>query len=542
MNELNVECPHCGEHFELTEAISAHLREEERQKAESTALKRVAEARASIEQKARAEAAKEYEGRLVESAKLLAARDADVERAKKEESAALKAREGIERERQDIELNIQRRVTAERERIAKEAAASARAEGSAELASARKEIADRDQALKLAKQAELDARKAAEVAERVSQDAELEVQRRVDAQREALVGEAEARANERVSVEIANAQRALAEGKAKIEQAQTAELEALKKKQEAEDAKREAELTVARRLDDERVKVREAALKERDDEFRLKTAEKDKQLRELNEQIDELRRKGTSVSQQLVGDVLETDLLTLLTAAFPDDVFERVKVGNRGADVLQTVRSPSGISYGTILWESKRTKEWREPWLSKLREDQREAKADIAALVTETMPNGLTAFGERDQVWVISLPVVTAVAAVLRHALIQLSLARRAGTFTESLQGRVFAYLTSPQFGHQVGRIVEAQAEMRVDLEREKRASTAAFNKREKQLDRVALGVAGFYGDLQGIAGASLPSVEGLTLAAPVEDIKTPTLTSDAGGAGSPASAHGPAV
>ena len=89
--------------------------------------------------------------------------------------------------------------------------------------------------------------------------------------------------------------------------AQQAELDALKLKAEAEDAKREIDLTVAQRLDEERNKVREAAIKERDDANRLKVAEKDKQLEDLRKEIAELQRKGNSGSQQLAGEVLELD-------------------------------------------------------------------------------------------------------------------------------------------------------------------------------------------------------------------------------------------
>src|SRR5690606_36988974 len=118
----------------------------------------------------------------------------------------------------------------------------------------------------------------------------------------------------------------------------------------------------------------------------------------LRKEIAELQRKGNSGSQQLAGEVLELDLMEVLQQAFPNDRFERVSKGQNGADLIHTVHSPSGARCGTILWESKRTKTWQNPWLAKLREDQRVAKADIAALATETLPAGVTTFAEMDQV------------------------------------------------------------------------------------------------------------------------------------------------
>ena len=53
---------------------------------------------------------------------------------------------------------------------------------------------------------------------------------------------------------------------------------------------------------------------------------------------------------------------------------------------------------------------------------------------------------------------------------------------------------------------------MRQALDAEKRAAQRLFATRDKQITRVAAGLAGMYGDLQGLAGASLPTVEGLAL------------------------------
>jgi hypothetical protein len=272
---------------------------------------------------------------------------------------------------------------------------------------------------------------------------------------------------------------------------------------------------VARRLDEERAKVRELALKERDDDYRLKLSEKDKQLTELKEKLDEAQRKADQGSQQRTGEVLELDLHNTLQAAFPFDLFERIPKGQRGGDVLRTVRSPTGADCGRILWESKRTKNWQESWLPKLRDDQREARADIAAIASETLPEDVTSFGERDRVWVTSLGTVVPVAGALRYVLIETATARRAGDLTDSKKDLIFAYLTGPQFRQRMTSVAEAYVEMRSDLDREKRLIVKQWSTREKQLDRVAAGMACVYGDLQGIVGASLPRVEGLSLPEP---------------------------
>jgi hypothetical protein len=64
------------------------------------------------------------------------------------------------------------------------------------------------------------------------------------------------------------------------------------------------------------------------------------------------------------------------------------------------VNGPQGQLCGTILWESKRTKNWSDSWLPKLRDDQRAAKAEVALIVSQALPKGVEAFDFIDGVWV----------------------------------------------------------------------------------------------------------------------------------------------
>jgi len=103
-------------------------------------------------------------------------------------------------------------------------------------------------------------------------------------------------------------------------------------------------------------------------------------------QIEELKRKAEQGSQQMQGEVQELHLEALLREKFARDVIEPVPKGEFGGDVLHRVRGPADQPCGSILWESKRTKNFSDGWLAKLREDQRQAGADVALIVTTTMP------------------------------------------------------------------------------------------------------------------------------------------------------------
>jgi hypothetical protein len=80
------------------------------------------------------------------------------------------------------------------------------------------------------------------------------------------------------------------------------------------------------------------------------------------------------------------ELEALLRERFPWDTIDPVPKGEYGGDALQRVVGSHGQPCGTIIWESKRTKNWSDGWLVKLREDQRAAKAELAVIVSQSLP------------------------------------------------------------------------------------------------------------------------------------------------------------
>ncbi len=296
----------------------------------------------------------------------------------------------------------------------------------------------------------------------------------------------------------------------KLAEAQKAQAELIKKQRELDDAKRELELTVEKRVQDGLVEVRNQAKREAEEGLKLKVMEKDQTIASMQQKIEELKQKAEQGSQQLQGEVQELELENLLRVKFPFDSIEPVPKGEFGGDVLQRVVSQSGQPSGTILWESKRTKNWSDSWLVKLREDQRAAKAEISVLVSQILPKGVEAFDVIDGVWVASPRAALPVATVLRHTLLQVSMARQVSEGQQTKTELVYQYLTGPRFRQRVEAIVEAFSTMQEDLDKERKAIMKQWAKREEQIERVIGATVGMYGDLQGIAGKSLQEIEGL--------------------------------
>jgi len=316
------------------------------------------------------------------------------------------------------------------------------------------------------------------------------------------------------SREIADLQGVLKERDAKLAEAQKAQAELIRKQRELDDAKREVELTVEKRVQEGLSATREQARKEAEQQLGLRVAEKEQTILAMQKQIEDLKRRAEQGSQQLQGEVLELALESMLSARFPRDRIEPVPKGEHGGDILQRVVGPHGQVCGTILWESKRTKNWSDGWLPKLREDQRTAKAEIAILVSCVLPKGVDSFDLVDGICAAHPRVLIPVATILRQSLLDLAMARQASEGQQTKTELVYQYLTGPRFRQRVQAIVEAFSSMQEDLDREKKAITKQWAKREEQIERVMQATVGMYGDLQAIAGKTLKEIEGLELRA----------------------------
>jgi hypothetical protein len=310
--------------------------------------------------------------------------------------------------------------------------------------------------------------------------------------------------------ELTELQEVLKSRDEKLAEAQKAQAELIKKQRELDDAKRELELTVEKRVQDGLIEVRTLAKKEAEDEQKLKVMEKEQTIAAMQKQIEDLKRRAEQGSQQLQGEVQELELENLLRNKFPFDTIEPVPKGEYGGDVLHRVVGTGGQTGGTILWEFKRTKNWSDTWLVKLRDDQRTAKAEIAVIVSQILPKGVETFELVEGVWVTHPRAALPVAMILRQSLLEVALARQSSEGQQTKTEMVYQYLTGPRFRQRVEAIVEAFSTMQEDLDKERKAIMKQWAKREEQIERVMGATVGMYGDLQGIAGKSLQEIEGL--------------------------------
>ncbi len=375
---------------------------------------------------------------------------------------------------------------------------------------ARREQALRDKEKQLAdSRRELDEQIAARVEARLKEDRGRIAAEEAKKARQLLANDLDQTARK-----VADLEDVLKAREEKLAEAQKAQADILKKQRELDDARRELDLTLEKRVNESLAETREQARKEAEEEQKLKVAERENTIAAMQKQIEELKRRAEQGSQQLQGEVLELELENLLRDKFPFDMIEPVPKGEFGGDVVQRVVGASGQPSGTILWESKRTRNWNDAWLPKLREDQRAAKAEVAVIVSQALPRDVETFDAVEGVWVIHPRVVIPVAVMLRQLLVEVALARQTGEGQQTKTEMIYQYLTGPRFRQRVEAIVEAFTTLRSDLDKERKVIMKQWAKREQQIERVMQATVGMYGDLQGIAGKTLQEIEGLELIA----------------------------
>jgi hypothetical protein len=270
-------------------------------------------------------------------------------------------------------------------------------------------------------------------------------------------------------------------------------------------------LEMEKRLTEAEDKIRIEEKKKIDEEYKLKILEKDKKLDDALKMVEEYKRKLEQGSQQLQGEVLELELENTLKRDFPYDEIREVPKGVRGADIQQVVRNSFGREVGTIVWELKRTKAWSEGWISKLKEDQRTLKADLAVIVSQVLPAGVVNFAPRsegNEVWVCDYQSMMGLAIVLRDTLLKISAVKQSVVGKQDKKEILWNYLTGIEFKQRLDAVNEAIIQREEILAKEQKWFTNKWAAEKKSLELLKNNLIGMHGDLQGIMGKSMPEME----------------------------------
>lgn len=332
-----------------------------------------------------------------------------------------------------------------------------------------------------------------EVAKRLEQRIEREKQKAAEL------------AIENMKLESDELKHSIAMQKEQIAEFRNREMELRKEKASIEESRKNLELEVARKLDEEKKSIQESL----EESFKLREAEYNKKLSDAVKANEEMKRKLAQGSQQLQGEVLELELESLLATEYPLDEVEAVKTGARGADIIQTVKMRSGTECGKVVWETKRTENWSNNWISKLKTDMQSVNGNIGVIVTEVFPaEEKGSMVIRDDIWLVKPSLVKSLADALRMQLLEVQRQKVISTGREQHIEAVYDYICSPQFLQRVKAVVDHQRVMKEELEKERNAMTRIWNKREKQIDGITNQMMSMAGELQGLADDGMPLLD----------------------------------
>ena len=304
-------------------------------------------------------------------------------------------------------------------------------------------------------------------------------------------------------------QQSATENEEKLKSARKKELEFLQKEQVIKRKEEELEINIQKKINEEREKlsieirkIEEQKLQQIELDFKLKMAEKDKQLEDQKKLAEEMKRKAEQGSMQLQGEVQEIMLETILHTTFPHDRIVPVGKGVRGADCIQTVCNPFGNECGRIIYESKRTSTFSADWIDKLKADMRNQGADLAVIVTQTLPRDMERFGEKEGVYICTFVEVRSLALVLRNSIMEVFKLTRSQENKGDKMHMLYSYLTGNEFNEQWKAIREGFLSMKMSIQKERDVMEKLWSAREKQLSKVLLSATRMKGAIEGIAGS----------------------------------------
>lgn len=277
--------------------------------------------------------------------------------------------------------------------------------------------------------------------------------------------------------------------------------------------KEEAEIRMQKKLMQEEEKIRLDAKGKVEQEYRLRELEKEKTIQDLKTALENAKRRAEVGSQQMQGEVLELDLEKTLKESFSGDGIAPIGKGVRGADIKQIVKTPKGNPCGIILWETKRTRAWKDEWLGKLKEDIRTEKADVPIIISNILPKDISGeIGTKDGVWVAKPSAALPLAILVRRNFLDVARQKAVSSNKDQKAVMVFEYITGNEFRQQVEALVEVYKEMQEEIIRERTVFEKSWKAREGQIRRIIFSTARVYGSLEGLAGSAMPTLPGLDI------------------------------
>ncbi len=415
------------------------------------------------------------------------------------DAAAAEKLAAAEAGRQELETALQQqKVDADAARLAAEQAAAdataqlkqLRQETEAAQAAAKVESERREAEIRSEAQHAADAAAAEKLAVAEAGRHELEAalqQQKADAAAARLTAE-QAAADATAQLEQLRQENEVAQAAAKIE-AERREAEIRAEALQAAQAEAAAQLAAnSQALADAQAKAaedlnaqREVLEKAKEDALNVERAKTFDETQKLSNKVNELQRTLDQKTADELGEGAEVDLYEALRAEFPDDKIDRVGKGVPGGDVLHVVMH-NGRECGTIIYDSKNHKAFRNDHVTKLLADQIAAKAEHAILSTHKFPRGTGQLHNQDGVLLANPARVVALVTLIRQHMVQTHTLRLSSAERESKTAALYEFIVSEQCTQYFARLDNCAGELLELQVKEKKQHEATWKKQGETL------------------------------------------------------------
>ncbi len=348
--------------------------------------------------------------------------------------------------------------------------------------------------------------------ENITESINSGINKKLKIEKEKLETQITSKLNDENSDKIRMMEKELNEKSEKVKELNKSKAEIEKLKREKSELKDEIEADAEQKLNEQ---LRDAKIK-------IHQAEKDRndaKLKEIQIKLDdqkklteEMQRKQNQGSMEMQGEIGEKAIEEWLASQFPLDKIEEIKKGARGGDCIQNINTPTQQKCGIIYYESKRTKVFQPAWIDKFKNDMREKNASIGVIVTQTMPTDLKRMGQQKGVWICTFEEFKGLSQVLRKSIIQINNVIISQKGKGDKMELLYNFLSGSEFRLQIEGIVDGFEQMKIDLDKEKRAMQKLWKQREKQIEKVVTNTIDMHSSIKGIAGNAIQAVQQLEL------------------------------
>lgn len=267
----------------------------------------------------------------------------------------------------------------------------------------------------------------------------------------------------------------------KIAEKDKAIAEAMAKSEEVEEKLKNLSENQEATMNEHLGSQREIMEKAKDAAINSEKAKSFEETQKLSNKVAELQRALDKKTTEELGEGAEVDLFEALKKEFPDDQIERVAKGAPGADVHHVVMH-NRRKCGTIIYDSKNHKAFRNDHVAKLVADQLAARAEHAILSTHKFPQGTGQLHMQDGVLLANPARVIAVVTLIRQHMLQTHTLRMSSAERENKTAALYALITSERFTQLLGRVDAHTDELLEHQVKEKKWHEVAWRKQGEAL------------------------------------------------------------